>query len=191
MFLVTAQSFANEIVDQLQPFCQRIHIAGSIRREKPEVKDIEIVCLPKLEHVPTDLFGEGYTRVVPGFQAAVEKLSHTIIKGKFGGRYMQFTLAKHRHATVDLFTPTAQDYYRQLAIRTGSAEYAKEVIAKSWMAKGWCGAGEDGLRMQKHCIKKPDGWKCINKTDDLPPAWESEEEFFEWLGVAYIQPRFR
>jgi DNA polymerase/3'-5' exonuclease PolX len=37
-------------------YCHRISIAGSIRRQRPQVKDIEIVALPWQE--PSDLFGD-------------------------------------------------------------------------------------------------------------------------------------
>lgn len=43
----TALVIAEKIKAQLAPHCDRIEIAGSIRRKKPEVKDIEIVVIPK------------------------------------------------------------------------------------------------------------------------------------------------
>jgi DNA polymerase/3'-5' exonuclease PolX len=46
MRLTEAARQANIIVERLRPFTTIINIAGSIRREKSEVKDIEIVCLP-------------------------------------------------------------------------------------------------------------------------------------------------
>lgn len=38
---------AERVKAELEPHCERIEIAGSIRRKKPEVKDIEIVAIPK------------------------------------------------------------------------------------------------------------------------------------------------
>ena len=40
-----AKAIAEKYLLQLRPFSRRIEIAGSIRREKPEVKDIEIVMI--------------------------------------------------------------------------------------------------------------------------------------------------
>ena len=41
-----ALKIAEEVKALLAPHCLRIEIAGSIRRKKPEVKDIEIVAYP-------------------------------------------------------------------------------------------------------------------------------------------------
>ncbi|MFZ1971188.1 MAG: hypothetical protein WAU65_03360 [Candidatus Nanoarchaeia archaeon] len=40
---------AGRIKDQLRPFCIRIEIAGSIRRKKPNPRDIDIVLITKKE----------------------------------------------------------------------------------------------------------------------------------------------
>lgn len=42
-----AEQLAHRLVELLTPHCERIDVAGSIRRKKQEVGDIEIVCLPK------------------------------------------------------------------------------------------------------------------------------------------------
>src|SRR5437867_4027103 len=47
MTLAEAQKIADEIMATLTPFCLRIEIAGSIRRQKPEnIKDVEVVLIP-------------------------------------------------------------------------------------------------------------------------------------------------
>ena len=51
MKMVTAKLIAEEWVERLKPGCERIEIAGSIRRRKAEVKDIEIVALPQSNRV--------------------------------------------------------------------------------------------------------------------------------------------
>lgn len=47
---------ATNLLNDLLPFCERAEIAGSVRRLKPEVKDIEIVVIPKMRKV-LDMFG--------------------------------------------------------------------------------------------------------------------------------------
>jgi DNA polymerase (family 10) len=47
MNLARAKKLAARIVAELEPFCDRIEIAGSIRRERPEVNDIDLVLIPK------------------------------------------------------------------------------------------------------------------------------------------------
>jgi DNA polymerase/3'-5' exonuclease PolX len=61
MELQHAQELANQWKRLLSPSCTRIEIAGSIRRGKTEVHDIDLVCQPTITHTP-DLFGEPGTR---------------------------------------------------------------------------------------------------------------------------------
>ncbi|MFW6195585.1 MAG: hypothetical protein ACOC5M_03575, partial [Chloroflexota bacterium] len=44
-----AKRVGEEIADLLSPYCQRIAIAGSIRRKKEWVKDIEILAVPDVQ----------------------------------------------------------------------------------------------------------------------------------------------
>jgi DNA polymerase/3'-5' exonuclease PolX len=92
--------------------------------------------------------------------------------------------------------PVKEDYYRQLAIRTGSKDYSQKIIARGWLKMGWCGIDDEGLRRQSDSIGKKgnDGkthWKLVNKNGQKPPAWQSEKEFFNWLGVKYLPPEER
>src|SRR4051812_24909736 len=41
-----------KVVAALEPFCEKIDIAGSVRREKAQVGDIDIVLLPKPGRMP-------------------------------------------------------------------------------------------------------------------------------------------
>lgn len=192
MILSEALILAHTILHKLLPHCERIDIAGSIRRRKDEVGDIEIVCQPKKE-VLKNLFGwdEGIITDLL-FSKTVNELG-VVIKGNTDGRMMQIELPEG--IMLDLFMPEPYDYYRQLAIRTGSAEYSHKVIASGWLKLGWCGT-KDGLRLQAECIKRnlPEGkvkWECTSSKPTLPPVWQSEEEFFTWLQVPFTPPQNR
>jgi DNA polymerase/3'-5' exonuclease PolX len=191
-----ARKIAVDLCYQLQPFCDRLHIAGSIRRKKPQVKDIEIVAQPKRVEVgQVGLFGEnGHTvsHLTPHFSPLVLSLGE-VVKGKPEGRYVQIKLPQG--VMLDLFLPLPEDFYRQYAIRTGSADYAARKIAGGWKKKGWCGS-DVGLRKMSDCLETrtqngKSKWKCVNKSAEPPPAWESEEAFFEWIGVSWIMPSLR
>jgi DNA polymerase/3'-5' exonuclease PolX len=47
MPIEVARNMAEKIVGELEPLCHRIEIAGSIRRGRPFVNDIDLVCIPK------------------------------------------------------------------------------------------------------------------------------------------------
>lgn len=196
MDIQTAKKLANRIVEILTPHCEDgyIHIAGSVRREKYEVKDIEICCIPKKIFIESDLFGGGEYVINPAFDEAVKLFSREHIKGKSSGRYMQMFLKGYLTFKLDLFLPQKDDYYRQLAIRTGSGDYSHKIIAEAWKKQGWCGT-PDGLRKQYDCnlVKSGDKttWKCITSKPILPPVWESEEAFFNWLGLKFLPPQKR
>lgn len=108
--LAEALGIASSIVAELKPYCKRIEIAGSIRRQRPTIGDIEIVCLP----APYDalpLFRSGISSVVEQWRP---------VKGLLPCRYTQ-----RLHPSgmkVDLFMPDPAGFGLQLAIRTGSAE---------------------------------------------------------------------
>lgn len=192
MNLKAAQKIAVETCYKLEPYCEKINIAGSVRRLKQEVKDIEIVCVPKLE-TQYDMFGTPFSSGRnTGFRDVVLSLGE-IIKGGANGKYMQIKLMQG--INLDLFMPDDFDYYRQYAIRTGPADYAAKIIATGWKKKGWCGS-DKGLRKISDCIeiKGSDGkskWKCAKENAELPPAWESEQHFFNWIQVPLIHPSKR
>lgn len=197
MKLHIAKSIATNILIFLQPHCSIINIAGSIRREKAEVKDIEIVALPMYTETK-DLFNTVTTKErYKSFVIAATRIGK-IIKGNPQGRYMQIEVncGTAGNINLDLFMPAEEDYYRQLAIRTGSAEYAHKVIAKAWIKKGWCGS-DKGFIPQSECNSYIETatnkriWKCKVDNPTKPPHWKSEEEFFNWLGVPFTEPKNR
>lgn len=194
MKLTQARELAIAIGYKLQPFTDKLNIAGSIRREKPEVKDIEIVCLPRYFDSQPDMFGGTATKVISdNYVKAVASLGK-VIKGKPTGRYMQIELPQR--INLDLFMPVPEDYIRQYVIRTGSADYVHHTIAKAWLRKGWCGS-DMGLRKIEDCkeeidvVSKKRKWICINPHGERPPVWDSEKEFFDWVGERWLMPKLR
>ncbi len=129
MKLSTAQAIAEQIKGKLAPFCERIEIAGSIRRKRPEVGDVEIVCVPKT--VPCGLFRDMAERV-PGFVKTVNRWF--AVKGNAEmGKYTQRILPDG--INLDLFMLDEFDFWRQFVIRTGSAEYVIKEISGGWKEK--------------------------------------------------------
>lgn len=200
MEYVKAKAIADGLMEKLAPHCEPgfCHIAGSIRRKKPDVGDVEIVCLAKkVASGQAALFETEETQltysVSPFFIRTVATLG-TILQGSAIGNSMKIMLPEG--IKLDLFMPNDFDYYRMLAIRTGSAEYSHQVIAIGWRKQGWVGT-ENGLRLQSQCIQvnrddeQKKKWKCQWTHPTLPPVWKSEEEFFEWIKVPFVEPEKR
>lgn len=56
--LAEAQTLAREIADLLAPVCERIEIAGSMRRGRATVADIELVVVPRIDQEASGLFDD-------------------------------------------------------------------------------------------------------------------------------------
>lgn len=175
--LSKAMEIANEFIRELSPFCERVEIAGSLRRKKPLVGDIEIMAvlsdLNKFSMKVHELTGFGFKR-----EARYTKI---VFKG----------------IQIDLFTPQKSDYFRQFVIRTGSADYVFRNIASKWRQLGWVGT-ENGLRREAECSfvytdkeKKKKKWTCNAQNPSLPPIFQSEQEFFAFLNIPYTEPENR
>jgi DNA polymerase/3'-5' exonuclease PolX len=124
MKLEQALEIAERIKAELEPHCDRIEIAGSIRRRKPEVGDIEIVAIPKPYEV--DLFSSGIATVVNKWQK---------VKGELPCKYTQRILPDG--IKLDLFFAHHRNWGLIYAIRTGSAEYSHKVLACGWVRNGY------------------------------------------------------
>jgi len=162
-----ALQWAECVVINLKPYCERIEIAGSVRREKDQVGDIEIVCIPKT--ISTGLFGDETERH-PGFVAWVNKLES--VKGKPTGKYTQRILGNGMH--LDLFMATPDNWGLIFAIRTGSAEFSQKRLAARWVQLGY--HSFNGM--------------LIRHDDETVPVRE-ESELFELLGIPWVEPKDR
>jgi len=158
-----ALKIASEIVELLRPHCIRIEIAGSIRRKKSMVKDIEIVAVPK--PYTTGFFESGIASVVNKW----EKVKGTMEYGKV--KYTQRILPEG--IKLDLFFADEENWGSIFAIRTGSAEYSHKILAREWVRNGFRSEGgylfRDGKRYEIH----------------------EEKDLFKMLGLPYVEPEDR
>jgi DNA polymerase (family 10) len=130
MQLDKATAIAQRVKDQLAPHCYRIEIAGSIRRRKADVGDIEIVAIPKPYDV--GLFASGIAPIVDAWPK---------VRGDLPCKYTQRTLPDG--IALDLFFATHDNWGLIFAIRTGSADYSHRVLACGWVSNGYKSA--DGM----------------------------------------------
>lgn len=128
MNLQQALGIAEKVKALLAPYCERIEIAGSIRRKKPDVKDIEIVAIPK--PYDTGLFESGIATVVNQWQK---------VKGELPCKYTQRILPEG--IKLDLFFAEPGNWGLIYAIRTGSADYSHKILATEWVKNGYKSEG--------------------------------------------------
>lgn len=182
MLLEEAQLIADEVYNELYPFCERIMIAGSIRRKKPNVGDIEIVCIPKRGQQNSRKTGK--PAPIMGYIQTVQQWVK--IKGEPWDKYTQrFVHPKgddnlNKTIKLDIFTADVDNWGYILAIRTGSAEYSHKVLATGWVRAGY--RGQDGY------LVKPETKNSA--IVEIIPVRE-EEDLFKLIGINYEKPEER
>lgn len=134
----TAQLVADELLEVLGSACERIVIAGSLRRGAAEMKDVELVALPRLG---VDLLGQprpddceltrALERELTGGRLRWRTETHPAPASLRVARRMWALVHVAREVPVDLFAvrPPAQ-WGAILAIRTGPAEYSRELVTR-------------------------------------------------------------
>jgi DNA polymerase (family 10) len=113
--LATAEKLATKILAELKPFCERIEIAGSIRRRRPFVNDIDLVALPHYDQVNAlrERVLRNTTPISDGPEIILTRLSN--------GVQLDLWLARRPHK--DLFSKHDTNYGAILLARTGSKEH--------------------------------------------------------------------
>lgn len=165
-----ALSIARQLAADLAPHVVRVKAAGSLRRRRPEVGDIELVVEPKL--VAGDLFGAP----APDVQAVKDVAARwgEIVKG--GDRFIQVQdLVGIEGLKADVFLCYAPAQWGSLlAIRTGPADLGK------WAVTRMIGRG----------YRHVDGHVIQVSTGQTVPT-ETEEQFFALAGLPFLPPAKR
>jgi DNA polymerase/3'-5' exonuclease PolX len=150
--------------------CSRTLIAGSLRRQKETIGDLELVVIP--ETIPfTDMFGTETGRISLLDQA----LDDMGLRGaKSGNKFKQFTW---EGMPVDLFITTPECWGVIATIRTGSAEFSHWLVT----AQRQGGGCPSHLRVSEGRLW--DGGRAL----ETP----TEELFFAALEQPWIKPKDR
>jgi len=179
-----ALAVAEELIAQFGPAFARVIVAGSIRRERPMVGDVEILFIPNfINDKPVDFFS-----APPKVNLVDRKLADLIAAGDLAKRANSkgaFTwgpenkLAIHTASgiSVDFFETTADAWFNYLVCRTGGSK-TNIAICEAARRKGWkwnpTGTGFSHLA-----------------TGDKSPVMESERAVFEFVGMEYREPKDR
>jgi len=163
MELEKAKAIARDLVYKLTPGVNRIIIAGSIRRRKPEVGDIELLVIPRanyLDEILDALMMQGIVAM------RLNKRGYRV----YGPRN-KLMVHLPSGIGVDIFSTTDECWWVALAIRTGPRE-SNIAIANAALRKGWA------LRAYGAGFGTPRGIiQC-----------KSERDVFELVGIPYKEP---
>jgi DNA polymerase/3'-5' exonuclease PolX len=195
-----AAAIARWLTEALRPAALRIEVAGSIRRRKQLVRDIELVAVPRttVEMRQVGLW-EPEEVVVNHLQAAIDEgLNAGWVRvhptdPKRGDRYAKLVApgflnsGRERETPdvqLDLFMPASLEVFGlALAIRTGPAEYSQRLVTDARRAGYHVAEGE----------LHTGSMSCAGATTKrchMVPTPE-ERDVFDRLGMRWVAPQDR
>lgn len=188
--LAAARAVAERFVGTIRPYVERVEVAGSIRRGKPTVSDIEIVAIPKTHSLQAGLFGDAggpevdelHEQIV--FQVEYDPRLEIRVLDDGTRRFRErVKYLVWEGIPLDLFAvkPPAQ-WGAILAIRTGPAAFSHLCVTPR--AKG--GAMPYGMLQQQGAL-----WRGEPERGGRIIATPTEESWFEALGLPSWAPHER
>lgn len=183
--LATALHYATQIVSWLNPYCHRLTIAGSIRRARPWVNDIDIVAIPIITEA-TDMLGAVIARknhclqflqdyVTQANPSASKHTTPHFISGGENEDSKQILIQLPK-CQLDLWFATPETFATRLLMRTGSKEH------NIWLCER---AANRSLRWNPYA-----GLSDPASPGAFLPA-ETEEQLYNYLGLEFIAPQNR
>lgn len=177
-----ARNVAAVIGVLLQGTFERIEVVGSVRRGKPDVGDVELLFVPRMESRQVDMFTS------EPFDLASERIDQLVADGR-----LQQRLNKEGHRAgwgpnnklavftdngmpVDLFSTTAEKWWVSLVIRTGGKDTNLELTM--------------GANKLNRTLNAYGSGVTDRSTGIITPA-VSEAHVFELCGVPYREPKDR
>lgn len=177
---------AKRVILEIEPFCEMLIVAGSLRRRKEEVGDVEIVYVPKMERVMRVAQSDFLASPPPVFSNQVDKkLAEMIQTGKLLKRCNslgseiwgdQNKLARdpETRIPIDFFSCEEPHWWSLVVCRTGGKQNNIRLCAAA-KEKGWHWNPYLGFWDQEGTLIKP----------------ESEQHVFELVGIPYKEPWMR
>lgn len=128
MKLSTARKIADTIKEELKPYCDRIIVAGSVRRGKVyAVHNIEFVAIPKYEMQP-DLTMKLCPTGKNLLFSHIRKKYEVAVGGKQDQKMVQFNVCGSIRVAV--YTASERNWGYILALRTGPVGLSKILVTK-------------------------------------------------------------
>lgn len=193
-----ATKIAEALRAELAPACARVEIAGSVRRQKPIVHDLELVLISHTvtRSEPADLFTERTWEELRIWDAveelrldgrAIPCLTSSAVpvpmeperwqEKKRGARLLKLLLPKPK-LFAELYIVTPETWGALYTIRTGSAEFSKRLVMH-WTQLSGAGHVKDG----RLCLPTWRGGKPISTPE--------EADVFRACRLSWLDPHLR
>ncbi len=175
---------ARELCQALDGACIRLVVAGSLRRRKAEVGDVELLYIPRFEEVRDGLFDTKEQNCV---DVKLDELLRRSVLAKrenslgieTWGEKNKLAIHPRSGIPVDLFSANLLNWWNYLVCRTGSAENNIR-ISTAAQARGY----------QWHPYSS--GFTHTERTALVTTYSErdvtSERDVFEIAGLPYLEP---
>jgi len=183
--LDVARTMAGLLLAQLAPVCERVEIAGSVRRGRPMVGDLEVVAIPRTEtrERQVDLFTREIETVnrldlVLDDLVAAERVVNATAAGKkicWGPRQKRFWMhinPRHGWLQVDLFLTVPEAWGAIFCLRTGPEAFSKALVTHF---------------LYRTPYRQQDGGLIVKSTG-CRVSVPTEEAYFDAAGLTYIPP---
>lgn len=162
--LSKARAFAEKVMEQIAPYCERMEIAGSIRRKVHTVSDVDLVVVPR------DVKGLMKRALERGVQVCAGE--HVFRVETVVG--VQIDIYFAHTGKPDLFRPLPSNWGSVLLCRTGSREHNIKLCQQA----------------NKLGLKWDPSFGLFNEFGDCLAA-ATEEELFAALQLDYVKPEDR
>lgn len=183
--LARARRYAEQIAERLQPFCTRLEIAGSIRREREWCGDIDLVALPSDEpSLRARILGHSPgTEVI---QNGPQNIHIRLSKPEWKNYTLEVQVFLARPETKDLLDTKPSNWGSLLLLRTGSKEHN---IFLTQTARANCMQ----WKVYEGLFRLPDATLSSGRGagGEGPIASATEEEIFDALHLKFVPPQKR
>lgn len=183
---VQALEIATEIIGWLTPTCERICFAGSLRRRRPTVGDIEILYIPWIKMIPEEqcllpprLIPVNLAdKVIADLERTKVLERRKNIKGsEVFGEQNKLMVHVKTGIPVDLFVTTIGNWYNYLVCRTGPSALNIKIAS---------GARQHGWKWHPYSF----GFTSIRGVE-CNFRVTCEEDVFRIAGLPYLPPEER
>lgn len=173
--LSEALTLSAKITQQIAPYCERIEVAGSIRRARSRVHDIDLVLISK--PVPLSSRGDPHQ----------DLHAWAMTRGYWRKGGCSIWTLEIDTVQVDIYLATQLSWATLLLIRTGSAAHNIRLCQRA--AKLGLKLHASGLGLE--IIDFSRAPKALQNVRDPWLPCKSEEEIFSHLQLPYVPPPLR